>query len=76
MAIPATHRTTVEIEVSAFERARKALGTRGYKETVNEALRAVSRAEQLRRGALLIRSGGLDLITPAELEQKRRPRVM
>lgn len=37
------HRTTIEIEVSAFEGAREALGTAGYKETVNEALRAVSR---------------------------------
>ena len=71
----ATHRTTIEIEVPAFEGARKALGTAGYKETVNEALRVVSRGELLHRGAELIRSGGLDLITPAELERQRRPRA-
>lgn len=70
-----THRTTIEIEVPAFEGARKALGTAGYKETVNEALRVVSRGELLNRGAALIRSGGLDLITPAELEERRLPRV-
>jgi Arc/MetJ family transcription regulator len=70
-----THRTTIEIEVPAFEGARKALGTAGYKETVNEALRVVSRGELLHRGAALIRSGDLDLITPAELEEQRRPRV-
>jgi hypothetical protein len=29
------------------------LGTTGYEETVNEALRAVSRGEQLRRAARL-----------------------
>jgi Arc/MetJ family transcription regulator len=70
-----THRTTIEIEVSVFEKARKALGTSGYKETVNEALRVVSRGEQLQRGAALIRAGALDLITPAELEAQRRARV-
>lgn len=71
----AVHRTTIEIEVPAFESARKALGTAGYKETVNEALKAVSRGEQLQRGAVLIRSGELGLIQPAELEEQRRPRA-
>jgi len=68
------HRTTIEIEVPAFEEAREALGTKGYKETVNEALRVVSRREQLRRGAERIRSGALDLTTPEELEELRKPR--
>jgi len=71
----AVHRTTIEIEVPAFERARKILGTAGYKETINEALKVVSRGEQLQRGAALIRSGELDLIQPAELEEQRRPRA-
>jgi hypothetical protein len=71
----ATHRTTIEIEVPAFEGARKALGTAGYKETVNQALRVVSRGEQLHRGAALIRGSALGLIDPAELEQQRRPRA-
>lgn len=70
-----THRTTIEIEVPAFESAREALGTAGYKETVNEALRAVSRGELLHRGAAAIRTGALGLVTPAELEAQRRPRV-
>ena len=70
-----THRTTIEIELPAFEGARKALGTTGYKETVNEALRVVSRGEQLHRGAALIRAGELDLITPAELEKQRQARI-
>lgn len=68
------HRTTIEIEVPAFEGAREVLGTKGYKETVNEALRVVSRREQLRRGAERIRSGALNLTTPEELEELRRPR--
>lgn len=75
MGKAATHRTTIEIEVPAFEAAREALGTAGYKETVNEALRVVSRGEQLQRGAAAIRAGAFDLIAPAELERQRRSRV-
>jgi Arc/MetJ family transcription regulator len=70
-----THRTTIEIDAGAFEEAREILGTSGYKQTVNEALRVVARNEQLRRGAALIRNGGVDLITPEELAEKRAPRV-
>jgi hypothetical protein len=70
----ATHRTTIEIEVLVFESARAVLGTTGYEETVNEALRAVSRGEHLRRGATQIRAGRLDVITPEELRQQRSPR--
>jgi predicted O-methyltransferase YrrM len=70
-----THRTTIEIEVTAFEEARKVLGTVGYKETLNEALRTVSRNEKLRRGAALIRSGELGAITPEQLAELRRPRI-
>ena len=69
------HRTTIEIEVPAFESARKVLGTAGYKETVNQALKVVSRGEQLHRGASLIRAGKLGLITPSELDEQRRLRV-
>ena len=68
------HRTTIDIEKRAYGRAREALGTQGYKDTVNEALRAVDRAAQLRRGAALIRAGGLNLPTPGELEEIRKPR--
>jgi Arc/MetJ family transcription regulator len=75
MARATTHRTTIEIETGAFDRAREALGTTGYKETVNEALRLVGRDQQLRRGAALIRAGDLDLITPEELAEERRPRI-
>jgi Arc/MetJ family transcription regulator len=69
------HRTTIDIDVEAYESAREALGTRGYKQTVNEALRAVERAARLRHGADLIRGGGLDLVTPEELEELRRTRA-
>jgi len=69
------HRTTIEIEVPAFEGAQKALGTAGYKETVNEALRVVSRGDLLRRGARAIRSGDLELIDPDELAKLRQLRA-
>lgn len=69
------HRTTIEIDVPAYEGARDTLGTKGYKETVNEALRVVSRRELLRRGAARIRSGELGLTTPAELRELRKPRI-
>jgi hypothetical protein len=46
----------------------------GYRDMVNEALRAVDRAAQLRRGAELIRAGGLTIATPDELDELRRPR--
>jgi Arc/MetJ family transcription regulator len=72
--IERVHRTTVDLDVDAYERARRALGTRGYKDTVNEALNAVDRASRLRRGAELIRAGGLNIVTPEDLEGLRRPR--
>ncbi len=76
MGQPATtHRTTIEIEVPAFEGAREVLGTTGYKETVNEALRVVSRGEQLRRAAAQIRAGQLGVITTEELREQRSRRV-
>ena len=65
------HRTTIDIELGAFRRAREALGTNGYRDTINEALSAVGRAAELRRGAALIRAGGLDLVEPEELAKLR-----
>ncbi len=70
----ATHRTTIEIDRKAFEQARKELGTRGYRDTVNEALQSVNRRAALRRGAEMIRQGGLDLVTPEDLAELRKPR--
>jgi len=69
-----THRTTVDIDVDAYLEARRALGTRGYRDTINEALREVTRAKALRRGAGLIRKGGLTLVKPDELSELRKPR--
>jgi Arc/MetJ family transcription regulator len=70
----ATHRTTVDIDVDAYNEARQALGTRGYRDTINEALREVTRVTALRRGADLIRQGGLAVVTPDELTELRKTR--
>jgi len=42
-------RTTVVIEIDAFEEAKTVLGTRGYRDTVNGALREFVRFAKLRR---------------------------
>lgn len=69
-----THRTTVDIDVDAYNRARQALGTRGYRDTINAALREATRVAALRRGADLIRQGGLNLVSPDDLAKLREPR--
>lgn len=69
-----THRTTIEIDRAAFDEARRELGTRGYRDTVNGALRDVVRRAALRRAADAIRSGELDLATPEDIAELRRPR--
>lgn len=68
------HRTTIDIDVDAFERARRVLGTRGYRDTIDRALREVERHETLRRAADLVREGGLNLVTPEELASMRSGR--
>ena len=69
-----THRTTVDIDVDAYNDARQALGTRGYRDTINEALREVTRVTALRRGADMIRAGGLELVSPDDLAELRKTR--
>lgn len=69
------HRTTIEIDADALAEAREILGTSTYRQTVNEALRAVGRADRLRRGARAISSGKLGLISPDELARQRQPRI-
>ncbi|HVS29032.1 MAG TPA: hypothetical protein VHE14_05740 [Solirubrobacteraceae bacterium] len=68
------HRTTIDIEVDAYQAARDALGTRGYRDTINGALHEVNRIAKLRDAARRIRQGELDLLTPQDLEQLRAPR--
>ena len=68
------HRTTISVELDALKQAQRVLGTRGYVDTINGALREVARQDALRRAAALVRSGGLDDVAPEDLAELRRPR--
>ena len=73
-ATTATRRTTLELDVTELERAKRALGTRTTRETVHRALQEVSRHAALRRAAELVRAGGLDIVEPDDLPELRRTR--
>lgn len=69
------HRTTIDIDLDAYDRARSALGTRGFKATVNAALERVGRQALLARAADRVRQGRFSAPTPEELEELRRARA-
>lgn len=69
------HRTTIDIDLDAYERARQALGTQGFKDTVNASLRRVGREAAFARAAERIREGRFSAPAPAELERARRARI-
>lgn len=71
----ALQRTTIELDVDELESAREILGTKTTKETVNRALREVTRAAALRRAAALVRQGDLNIVQPEDLPELRRPRI-
>ena len=71
---PTLHRTTVDVDIDVFEAARDVLGTKGFRDTIDAALRDVVRRRRLRAGADLIRGGELDLVRPEELAELRRSR--
>jgi Arc/MetJ family transcription regulator len=68
------HRTTIDVDVEAYERAREALGTNGYKDTVNAALREAGRRQALANAAAYIREGRFPAATLEELAELRKPR--
>ncbi len=69
------HRTTVDIDLDAYERAREVLGTNGYKETVNAALRKIARQRELEDLADWIRRGEFRTPSLEELRRMRKPRA-
>lgn len=75
MRPPGVHRTTIDLDLAAYERARAVLGTRGYRDTVNRALSEVGRLKALRQAAELVREGRVNMVTPDDLETLRTPRV-
>lgn len=52
-----THRTTIELDEALLEETRKVLGTSGIRETVEGAMREVTRAAKRARLAERIRTG-------------------
>jgi hypothetical protein len=68
-------RTTLVLDIDELERARKVLGTRTTRETVNRALHEVNRQAALRRAAALVRQGGLGIVRPDDLAELRRERM-
>ena len=50
------------------------LGTKTMRETIDKALGEVERHEALRRGADVIRKGGLNIVRPEDLPRLRRVR--
>ncbi len=68
-------RTTIDLDVHELKRARDILGTKTAKETVNRALREVTRAGALRRAAALVRQADLNIVQPEDLRALRRPRL-
>jgi len=71
---PAIQRTTLDLDVAELEQAKRVLGTRTKRETVNRALREVNRMAALRRAADLVRQGGLNIVRPEDLPVLRRAR--
>ena len=69
------HRTTIDIDLDTFGEAREALGTSGYKDTVNAALREVAGRKTLLEFADEIRAGSIPGPAPEELAETRSPRV-
>lgn len=70
-----THRTTIDIDLDSYSKARESLGTRGYKDTVNAALRQVARDHALRKAAERIREGGHPAPEPEQLTVLRSRRT-
>jgi hypothetical protein len=70
----ATQRTTVELDMQRVRRVQKMLGTKTMRETIDKALDEVERHEALRRGADVIRKGGLNLARPEDLPRLRKVR--
>ena len=68
------HKTTIEVDLAELREAERNLGTQGFKETVNGALRDVNRRAALKRGADYLREGKLSTPTMAELRRMRANR--
>ena len=66
------HRTTVDLDLDAVAAAQSVLGTTGFRDTIDAALREAVRVAALRRAAAAVREGSLLLVTPDDLATLRR----
>jgi hypothetical protein len=72
---PRPRRTIVDIDIGAYAQARAVLGTRGFKDTVDAALRACWVRESLDELVEWIRAGRFPSLTKEELRELRKPRT-
>jgi Arc/MetJ family transcription regulator len=68
----AIKRTTVDVDMTQLAEAKKVLGTRTTRDTIDTALRQVNRKALLARSAALIAAGKLDVVSPEELAALRQ----
>jgi Arc/MetJ family transcription regulator len=69
------HRTSIDLDLDALERAQRILGTTTIRDTVDKALREVDRVAALRRAADLILEGDdEDFVRPEDLVALRHNR--
>ena len=69
------HKTTVEIDLEQLERAQAALKTEGIKDTVNAALREVSRRAALQDAADYVLAGKLHVPDAETWAARRQPLI-
>jgi len=68
-------KTTVDVDRKLADEAAQILGTKSLKDTVNGALREVTRAEGRRELAEAIRNGTLSVPTLEEVGRAKAPKV-
>ena len=68
-------KTTVELDMTELETAKKVLGTETIRDTIHTALRAVNRRAALARAAALIEQQTLEVVQPEELVALRTARL-
>jgi Arc/MetJ family transcription regulator len=68
-------RTTVELDMTELDAAKEILGTGTIRDTVNTALREVTRRVALAKAAAAIEHGIFDIVDPDELAELRRPGI-
>lgn len=64
-------KTTIELDLTELDEAKRVLGTATARETVDTALREVNRRAALARAAAFVESGQFEVVTPDQLADLR-----